>query len=242
MENKKVVCEICNSEFYPIDIGKNHYIARDNVVIGLAAITKTTEHKLYDAFDCPVCKCQNIIGERKRGFISAVSENVIPDEVVFVEKEENEDESEDDKPECFGSYNDEDIKCIMCDVVSSCKNKMKNKPECYGTGKITPECWECFYKWACAKKLESTIPEIPICYGEHKNNDFCACCEYAKKCKDYYLESKTEVDKNECEKPECFGNFDGDCVNDWHDCEYLEECEEHSKCKKEINNEVAKNE
>lgn len=104
MENNKMMCEICSSEFTPEEIGKNHYIARDNVVIGLAAITKTTEYKLYDAFDCPFCKCQNIIGERKRC-----------NNVIGVEKT-----LEEDKPDCYGCCSDEDIECTMCNFKDDC--------------------------------------------------------------------------------------------------------------------------
>lgn len=210
MENNKMMCEICSSEFTPEEIGKNHYIARDNVVIGLAAITKTTEHKLYDAFDCPVCKCQNIIGERKRS-------NAIID---IKETEDNEDESEDDcecteeLPECFRCYNDKIPSCSECKVKNKCEKESEKilyscfgkyekvcssnnckhreecktecykaeKPECYGTEKIEPECWECFYKWGCIKKLGYHKTEKPKCYGEYINNDFCNCCEYAKEC------------------------------------------------------------
>lgn len=124
MENNKMMCEICGSEFTPEEIGKNHYIVRDNVKSGLAITFSTTEeYKLYDAFDCPVCKCQNIIGERKRGFVSAVSENFIQDEVVFIEKEENK-----NKPDCFGDYFDK-LNCYGCKEETECIEQTKECSE-----------------------------------------------------------------------------------------------------------------
>lgn len=57
-------CPICGAE---IDLAAaKHYIARDDASGGLSAALSNCEPSLYDAFDCPVCKCQIIIGERKR--------------------------------------------------------------------------------------------------------------------------------------------------------------------------------
>ena len=115
MENNKIMCEVCGSEFTPEEIGKNHYIARDNIKSGLVAtLSSTEEYKLYDAFDCPVCKCQNIIGERKR------SNNVFDAE----EKENN----EENKPDCYGDYFDK-LHCYGCKEETECIEQTKDKTE-----------------------------------------------------------------------------------------------------------------
>ena len=50
---------------------KSHYIARARVGTGLSASLITDkEPVLYDAVDCPICGCQNILGIRKRMYIS----------------------------------------------------------------------------------------------------------------------------------------------------------------------------
>ena len=111
----KMTCEICGSEFYPVVIGNNHYIVRDSVKTGLGvAFSSTEEYKLYDAFDCPVCKCQNIIGERKR------SNDVFNAE----EKESN----EENKPDCFGDYFDK-LHCYGCKEETECIERTKDKTE-----------------------------------------------------------------------------------------------------------------
>lgn len=123
MGNNKMLCKICGFEFTPDIIGKNHYIARDNIKSGLAITLSSTEeyklsskeeYKLYDAFDCPVCKCQNIIGERKR------SNNVFDVE----EKESN----EENKPDCYGDYFDK-LHCYGCKEETECIEKTKDKTE-----------------------------------------------------------------------------------------------------------------
>ena len=60
-------CIVCGRDFALIS--EEHYIARDTTKKGLvSAITGEQEPRIYDAFDCPHCGCQNIIGERKRNF------------------------------------------------------------------------------------------------------------------------------------------------------------------------------
>lgn len=67
MENERgiKVCDICGRKFKMME--DLHYVARDNKQLGVAYITSNNkEVKLYDAFDCPLCGCQNIVQERKR--------------------------------------------------------------------------------------------------------------------------------------------------------------------------------
>lgn len=53
-------CNICGLIFSPNK--RTHYIARDTKgIVG--------EPKYYDAFDCPVCGRQIIVGERKRAAV-----------------------------------------------------------------------------------------------------------------------------------------------------------------------------
>lgn len=59
----KLKCNVCGEEFNPTL--ERHYIVRDCETYGLILGPKE-EPILYDAFDCPKCGCQIIIGERKR--------------------------------------------------------------------------------------------------------------------------------------------------------------------------------
>lgn len=59
-----IVCRICNSRFVVNAAG--HYIARDDRETGLTSVIKSVEEMMYDAFDCPVCGCQNIVQRRFR--------------------------------------------------------------------------------------------------------------------------------------------------------------------------------
>lgn len=60
-----LTCKVCERDFALII--EKHYIARDVMRIGgvTVALSGQTEAKIYDAFDCPHCGCQNIIQERK---------------------------------------------------------------------------------------------------------------------------------------------------------------------------------
>ena len=64
-------CKVCENELLlNLDF---HYIARDEEIerTGLLGIAGKSEKesKLYDAFDCPFCGCQNVMQERKRRYI-----------------------------------------------------------------------------------------------------------------------------------------------------------------------------
>lgn len=77
-------CKVCGSEF-ELNI-ENHYISKDDGVTGIATVVKKEEEKLYDAYDCPICGCQNLIQDRKR--------RLLFDDVL---NDENELEDEEDK-------------------------------------------------------------------------------------------------------------------------------------------------
>lgn len=58
-------CEVCGMSI-PLDV-REHYVARGDATVGLAsALGSRREEKIYDAFDCPKCGCQNIVGRRYR--------------------------------------------------------------------------------------------------------------------------------------------------------------------------------
>lgn len=64
-------CKCCKEKFNAK--AEKHYIARDNDVCGI--VLNREEPTLYDAFDCPKCGCQIIIGERKRPYIAPKEED-----------------------------------------------------------------------------------------------------------------------------------------------------------------------
>ena len=53
-----IKCSVCGNEFEALAV--NRYTARE--IAGLFSFTSAT---LYDAFDCPRCGCQCIVGARK---------------------------------------------------------------------------------------------------------------------------------------------------------------------------------
>ena len=55
---KKVACKVCGFEITPVS--QMRYTAVENKGISSAF----TGNRMFDAFDCPVCGCQNIVGER----------------------------------------------------------------------------------------------------------------------------------------------------------------------------------
>ena len=66
---KKIKCNVCGCKFTSDE--SMHYIARDNQETGLAAsFGSKMEPALFDAFDCPECNCQVIVGKRKRELYS----------------------------------------------------------------------------------------------------------------------------------------------------------------------------
>lgn len=64
MENKikgMTTCKICGRDF-PLII-EDHYTAKEPDPTGLAALGGVPR-KLFDAFDCPHCGCQNVMQQR----------------------------------------------------------------------------------------------------------------------------------------------------------------------------------
>lgn len=60
-------CKVCGAKFPALR--ERRYTVRDETATGLAAaVGKTSEEKMYDAFDCPTCGCQLVVQERKRGY------------------------------------------------------------------------------------------------------------------------------------------------------------------------------
>lgn len=58
------ICNVCGIEF-PL-VRDAHYVAREVTLTGISTIAGGKEPQLYDAFDCPHCGCQNIMGRRFR--------------------------------------------------------------------------------------------------------------------------------------------------------------------------------
>ena len=76
-------CRVCGRTF-PL-IAEKHYVARANEEVGITSVISKTGPKLYDAFDCPHCGCQNTMGLRLR------ENNLTTPEQVDGEEEEEED-------------------------------------------------------------------------------------------------------------------------------------------------------
>lgn len=87
-------CKVCGSEF-KLNID-NHYIAKDDRVTGIATVVKKEEEKIYDAYDCPICGCQNLIQDRKRRLLF---DDILNDENELEDEDEDEDEELDNYDE-----------------------------------------------------------------------------------------------------------------------------------------------
>ena len=61
-------CKVCGRDFALME--EEHYITKSPRKTGLASIAGGEEH-LHDAFDCPHCGCQNIVGEREAAYCEA---------------------------------------------------------------------------------------------------------------------------------------------------------------------------
>ena len=80
-------CVVCNSNFTLV--ASQHYVAREGVERGLAVtLVKSTEERLYDAFDCPHCGCQNRVQERMRTLVTTEIEEPITEEGEGSESED----------------------------------------------------------------------------------------------------------------------------------------------------------
>lgn len=71
----KMKCKVCGEDFLLTILG--HYIARDEEVTGFTqTLVRHDETTLYDAFDCPMCGCQNIMQKRKRAYGTEITGKV----------------------------------------------------------------------------------------------------------------------------------------------------------------------
>ena len=52
-------CSVCGRDF-PL-MAEDNYIVRENGKRGLQTVISDTEEKMFHAFDCPHCGCQNIV-------------------------------------------------------------------------------------------------------------------------------------------------------------------------------------
>ena len=121
MNNTNKKCKVCGAEL--ILSKRNHYISRGCEVTGIASIAKREEPKLYDTFDCVVCGCQNVLGERNYRYISDnyryTSDN---DDVVDTDAEETKD--------CFGYYQEYIEVRRKCEMKEKCTVELnKEVPE-----------------------------------------------------------------------------------------------------------------
>ena len=76
MENNVIgakTCHVCKRSF-PL-IFERHYVVRDVTTSGLVATFGNSEPHLHDAFDCPHCGCQNIVGNRLREYDPDAQQN-----------------------------------------------------------------------------------------------------------------------------------------------------------------------
>lgn len=86
-----VECQCCGTMFTPTK--ELHYIAKD-ATPQRHLLLAAAETKQYDAFDCPGCGCQIVVGERLRPVDEAVFALGDIDEVHEDGKEDEDDVSE----------------------------------------------------------------------------------------------------------------------------------------------------
>lgn len=60
-KDAKMKCKICGVNFV-LDKDNKYIVLDDYIPFSFSA------RKMFEAFDCPVCGCQNIVNERKEGF------------------------------------------------------------------------------------------------------------------------------------------------------------------------------
>lgn len=66
-------CHVCKRSF-PL-IFERRYVVRGVKASGPVATFGNPEPQLHDAFDCPHCGCQNIVGDRLREYNPDVQQN-----------------------------------------------------------------------------------------------------------------------------------------------------------------------
>ena len=65
-----VKCKACGKDL--ILDKEHHRVVRENRKVGGLSFDAIMEPQLYDAFDCDICGCQTIIGERKRELVNLI--------------------------------------------------------------------------------------------------------------------------------------------------------------------------
>lgn len=75
-----VKCKACGKDLM---LDKEHHrVVRENRKVGGLGFDIIMEPQLYDAFDCDVCGCQTIVGERKRETFLILTESGIVEEDI----------------------------------------------------------------------------------------------------------------------------------------------------------------
>lgn len=99
-----VKCTAC-SRLFELD-RKIHYIARANVNSVIASALVGTDYKLFDAFDCPRCGCQNIIGDRKHAYNGINTEQIKEEKISFddINSDKDDENSEEADNELKSKY------------------------------------------------------------------------------------------------------------------------------------------
>ena len=81
-------CKVCGRDFALM--AEEHYTTKSPSKTGLSALVGGDE-QLHDAFDCPHCGCQNIVGTREKFYCEEL-------ELLCDECMEREDEDDEDNP------------------------------------------------------------------------------------------------------------------------------------------------
>lgn len=203
----KYECKVCGNSFELLK--ENWYLSSDK-----RENAEEDNVTIYDTFDCPVCGCQNVIQERKRKFIIQVPpkgslSNSVEQETTC--GKDNDEDDDEEKPSCYGHYDDgDDLDCGCCTCAESCVKKSNYKPWCFGKFNLHEEvlCRYCRFKDTCKKELEEKsvkAKEQPKCLGsifdKSSSSECSACsednCDFLNFC----------VEKSK--KPTCFGNYEG---------------------------------
>lgn len=178
-EKSKIICKVCGSELELTE--KKHYVATETVSSLL-----NSQEKWYDAFDCQICGCQYIAGERKRKVRNIIfrelQEDLVSDNVV--EEDSFDEESENSDFDCFGNCNE------SCTIPVTCEKYY----ECL---KATPvkDCSEVSISELNAND-KAPKTKLPSCFGKELEDadEECMGCEQLGEC---------------LSAPKCFGTKDG---------------------------------
>lgn len=99
-----VECQCCGNMFTPTK--EMRYTVRDAKPARQALFTQLGEPKEYDAFDCPQCGCQIVIGERLRPVDEAVFALGDIDEAHEYDRKEEDEDGDVQECECGDSETD----------------------------------------------------------------------------------------------------------------------------------------